>query len=58
MYITINDVIDEKRINLSYPIKCKDGPWGPAGKAPLSGPWKSQLLACLATMFSIGYRDL
>ena len=32
MYITINDVIGEKRINLSYPIKGKDGPhWqGPA----------------------------
>ena len=24
MYITINDVIGEKRINLSYPIKGKD----------------------------------
>ena len=24
MYITINDVIDEKRIDLSYPIKGKD----------------------------------
>ena len=24
MYITINDIIDEKRINLSYPIKGKD----------------------------------
>ena len=28
MYITIN-VIDEKRIDLSYPIKGKDGPCGP-----------------------------
>ena len=51
MYITINDVIGEARIDLSYPIKGKDG-------APLSRPRKSQLLACLAIMFSIGYRDL
>ena len=26
MYITINDIIGEKRIDLSYPIKGKDGP--------------------------------
>ena len=24
MYITINDIIGEKRIDLSYPIKCKE----------------------------------
>ena len=29
MYITINDVIDEKRIDLSYPIEGKDGPCRP-----------------------------
>ena len=29
MYITINDIIGEKRIDLSYPIKGKDGPCGP-----------------------------
>ena len=29
MYITINDVIGEKRIDLSYPFKGKDGPYGP-----------------------------
>ena len=29
MYITINDIIGEKRIDLSYPIKGKDGPAGP-----------------------------
>ena len=26
MYITINDIIGEKRIDLTYPIKGKDGP--------------------------------
>ena len=32
MYITINDIIGEKRIDLSYPIKGKDGPAeGPYG---------------------------
>ena len=29
MYITINDVIGEKRIDLSYPIKGRKGPSGP-----------------------------
>ena len=29
MYITINDIIDEARIDLSYPMKGKDGPTGP-----------------------------
>ena len=29
MYITINDSIGEARIDLSYPIKGKDGPAGP-----------------------------
>ena len=29
MYITINDIIGEARIDLSYPIKGKDGPAGP-----------------------------
>ena len=29
MYITINDSIGEARIDLSYPIKGKDGPTGP-----------------------------
>ena len=29
MYITINDVIGKKAIDLSYPIKGKDGPCGP-----------------------------
>ena len=34
MYITINDVIGEKRIGLSYPIKGRDGfagLWTPPG---------------------------
>ena len=34
MYITINDIIDEKRIDLSYPIKGREGPcspWTPPG---------------------------
>ena len=26
MYITINDITGQKRIDLSYPIKGKDGP--------------------------------
>ena len=42
MYITINDVIGEKE--LTYLIQLRVG--------------KSQLLACLVTMFSIGYRGL
>ena len=29
MYITINDIIGEETIDLSYPIKGKDGPCGP-----------------------------
>ena len=29
MYITINDVIDEKRIDLSYPIKGREVRRGP-----------------------------
>ena len=28
MYITINDIIDEARIDLSYPIKGKESPQG------------------------------
>ena len=33
-------------------------PWrDPVGEAPLGGPQKSRLLACLAMMFSIGYRS-
>ena len=51
MYITINDVIGEKRIDLSYPIKGRRPERDPA-------PRKLQSLACLATMFSIGYRGL
>ena len=40
MYITINDIIGEARIDLSYPIKGK------------------KIAACLAIMFSIGYRSV
>ena len=29
MYITINDIIGKKTIDLPYPIKGKDGPCGP-----------------------------
>ena len=29
MYITINDIIGKKTIDLSYPIQGKDGPCGP-----------------------------
>ena len=43
MYITINDIKGEKRIDLSYPIYQKK---------------KLQLLACLAIMLSNGYRSL
>ena len=32
MYITINDIICEARIDLSYPIKGKDGPCRPGVK--------------------------
>ena len=38
MYITINNIIGEARINLSYPIKGKDGPCVPrVAKVPM-GP--------------------
>ena len=55
MYITINDIIGEKRIDLSYPIKGKEA-LGPCWQGP--APQKLQLLECLATMFSIGYGGL
>ena len=42
MEITINNIIGEKRIDLSHPIKGEE----------------LQLLACLVTMFIIGYRGL
>ena len=29
MYITINDIIGSKRIDLSYPFKCREFPEGP-----------------------------
>ena len=51
MYITINDIIDKETIDLTYPIQGKGGPGTPTQQ-------KSQLLTCLAIMFSIGYRDL
>ena len=34
MYITINDIIGEKTIDLSYPIKGKDGPCRPHWQGP------------------------
>ena len=52
MYITINDIKGEKRIDLSYPIyPKKEAQKGPA-------PQKLQLLACLAIMLSTGYMGL
>ena len=42
MYITINDVIGEKTIDLYYPIKGKD----------------IAVVSILSKMFSIGYRGL
>ena len=65
MYITINDIIGSKTIDLSYPIEGKEAlalvlllVVGPAGRAPLCGLRKLQLLACLAIMFSISYGGL
>ena len=62
MYITINDIKGEKRIDLSYSIQNFDSdkeclgasPWAPMG--PLSAaPWKSQLSEYLATMLITRY---
>ena len=50
MYIAINDVVGEKKIDLSYPICSGEG-------AETGGP-KLQLPPCSAAMFSIGYRAL
>ena len=64
MYITINDIIGSKTIDLFYPVKGRDGSAvglprrrGPVGPGSHSNP-KSQLLGCLETMFSIGYSGI
>ena len=41
MYITINDIIGEARINLSYPIKGKESPEGTCWQGPTT--WSTEI---------------
>ena len=59
MYMTINDIIGEKRIDLSYPIKGKEAPEGPhsmdiAGVSMLSDNVQYWLQGSIEVLLKMG----